>query len=103
MSTETYEIDGQIFNWDMDKNIQNIEKHGVPFKEAATVFRDEIAVVLDDIEHSQEEERFKIIGISRNLRLLMVCHCYRDDDSVIRLISARKATKQEQIQYRGAL
>ena len=93
------EIEGQIFDWDIDKNISNIEKHGVPFKEAATVFRDNAAVVIDDTEHSQNEERFKIIGHSGNLRLLIVCHCYKDDDSIIRIISARKATKKEQNQY----
>ena len=93
------EIEGQIFDWDIDKNISNIEKHGVPFKEAATVFRDNAAVVIDDTEHSRNEERFKIIGHSGNLRLLIVCHCYKDDDSIIRIISARKATKKEQNQY----
>ena len=100
MSTESYEFHGQRFDWDTDKGLSNIEKHGIPFKEAATVFRDDRAVVLSDDEHSQDEERFKIIGISGNVRLLMVCHCYRDDDSVIRIISARKATPKEQKQYR---
>ena len=95
-----FEIEGQLFDWDADKNISNIEKHGVPFKEAATVFKDTTAVVIDDIEHSQNEERFKIIGYSGNVRLLMVCHCYRNDDSVIRIISARKATKREKDEYR---
>ena len=71
----------------------------IPFKEAATVFRDNRAIVLDDEEHSHNEERFKIIGFSGNLRLLTVCHCYRDDESVIRIISARKATKKEQNLY----
>ncbi|MCL2773276.1 MAG: BrnT family toxin [Oscillospiraceae bacterium] len=94
-----FEIEGQIFDWDINKNLSNIEKHGVPFKEAATVFRDTAAVVIDDTEHSQNEERFKIIGHSGNLRLLMVCHCYREDNSIIRIISARKATKIEQNQY----
>ena len=94
-----FEIEGQLFDWDLKKNLSNIEKHGVPFKEAATVFRDTAAVVIDDTEHSQNEERFRIIGHSGNLRLLMVCHCYRDDDSIIRIISARKATKKEQSQY----
>jgi len=92
-------LDGQLFDWDIHKNLNNIEKHGVPFKEAATVFSDNAAVILDDTEFSQNEERFKIIGHSGNLRLLIVCHCYRDDDSVIRIISARKATKKEQNQY----
>ena len=93
------ELDGQLFDWDIDKNLYNIEKHGVSFKEAATVFSDNAAVILDDTEHSQSEERFKIVGISGNLRLLIVCHCYKDDDAVIRIISARKATKREQSQY----
>ena len=98
-----FEIEGQIFDWDRNKNLSNIKKHGVPFKEAATVFKDNAAVILDDAEHSQDEERFKIIGHSGNLRLLMVCHCYMDDDSVIRIISARKATKEEQNQYKGGI
>ena len=94
-----FEFEGQIFDWDVKKNLSNIEKHGVPFKEAATVFGDNAAVILDDADHSQNEERFKIIGHSGNLRLFMVCHCYRENDSVIRIISARKATKEEQRQY----
>ena len=95
-----FEIEGQLFDWDADKNLSNIEKHGVPFKEAATVFKDTAAVVIDDTQHSQNEERFKIIGHSANARLLMVCHCCRDEDSVIRIISARKSTKREQDEYR---
>ena len=95
------EIEELYFDWDTEKNLSNIEKHGVPFKEAATVFRDNAAIILDDAEHSETEERFNIVGFSGNLRLLIVCHCYRDDDSVIRIISARKVTKQEQIQYGG--
>ena len=98
--TEVYIFHGQRFEWDTDKGLHNIEKHGIPFKEAATVFRDDRAAVFDDDEHSQDEERFKIIGISGNLRLLTVCHCYRGDDLVIRIISARKATKIEQAKYR---
>ena len=97
------EIEGQVFDWDINKNLSNIEKHGVPFKEAATVFKDTAAVVIDDIKHSQNEERFNIIGFSGNLRLLMVCHCYKDDDSIIRIISARKATKKEQRQYKEGI
>ena len=100
MPTEAYVFHGQKFEWDTDKGLYNIEKHGIPFKEAATVFKDNEAAVFDDDEHSLYEERFKIIGISGNLRLLTVCHCYRDDDSVIRIISARKATKAEQSKYR---
>ena len=93
------ELEGQLFDWDAEKNLSNIEKHGVPFKEAATVFRDNAAVILDDVDNTQGEERFKIIGHSGNLRLLMVCHCYRADDTVIRIISARKATKGERKYY----
>jgi len=100
MPTEVYIFHGQKFEWDTDKGLLNIEKHGIPFKEAATVFRDDRASVFDDDEHSFYEERFKIIGISGNLRLLTVCHCYRNDDSTIRIISARKATKTEQTKYR---
>ena len=100
MSTETYTFHGQQFEWDTGKGLYNIEKHGIPFKEAATVFSDDEAAVFEDDEHSQYEERFMIIGVSGNLRLLTVCHCYRDDDSVIRIISARKATKIEQDKYR---
>ena len=100
MSTETYLFHGQQFEWDTGKALSNIEKHGIPFKEAATVFSDDRAAVFDDDEHSQDEDRFKIIGISGNLRLLTICHCYRSDDAVIRIISARRATKIEQAKYR---
>ena len=102
MPTETYELYDNLFNWDTNKNLSNIEKHGVPFKEAATVFLDPYATLMDDIEHSQYEERFNVIGISENLNLLMVCHCYRDDDNIIRIISARKATRSEEKLYGGA-
>ena len=101
MHTESYMLYDHIFNWDKEKNLTNIEKHGVPFKEAATVFLDPNATLLDYEEQSLEEERFNIVGISCNLRLLTVCHCYRDDDTVIRIISARKATKLEIKLYGG--
>ena len=81
--------------------MSNIEKHGVPFKEAVTVFNDNNAILLDDENHFNDEERFVIIGISGNLRLLIVCHCYRKCDEIIRIISARKANKAEQELYRG--
>ena len=93
------ELDGQLFDWDTKKNLDNIEKHGVSFREAATVFSDNAAVIFDDTAHSENEERFRIIGHSGNLRLLIVCHCQRDDDSVIRIISARKVTNTERKQY----
>lgn len=63
------------------------------------MFYDEEALVIEDAEHSQEEERFIILGMSTSLKLLVVCHCYRDSDSIIRIISARKATKRESMQY----
>jgi len=103
MPTEIHEFYGQRFDWDVDKNLSNIEKHGIPFKEAATVFRDENAVLLDDEAHSENEDRFLIIGLSGNLKLLIVCHCYRehDEDSIIRIISARKVTETERTVYGG--
>ena len=89
------ELEGKHFDWDSDKNIANINKHGISFKETATVLFDEKAIEVDDIEHSQVEDRFIIIGKSRKLRLMVVCHCYRENDTIIRIISARKAAKGE--------
>ena len=96
------EIDGQYFDWDTAKNLSNISKHGIPFKLAATVFSDQDAILLDDNKHSQDEDRFIAIGLSKNLNLLTVCHCYRDDDTIIRIISARKANTIEIKLYGGA-
>ena len=92
---------GYSYVWDEKKNKSNIKKHGVSFIEAETVFDDVNALVYDDEEHSNLEERFIIIGMSSRLRLLMVCHCFRENDTQIRIISARKATKNEQKLYRG--
>ena len=89
------------FDWDEAKNKANIEKHKVSFYEAMTVFADENALIIDDDEHSENEDRFVIIGLSANLRLLVVCHCYRETETVIRLISARKANKKEENMYGG--
>ena len=97
-----YDFNGQVFDWDKSKNLINISKHGIPFKLAATVFSDSDAVYLDDIKHSHNEDRFLIIGRSRKLRLLVVCHCYRENDTVIRIISARKAANEEIDLYGGA-
>jgi len=88
------------FEWDENKNLVNQRKHKISFEEAQTVFYDMEALVIDDPEHSQEEERFVILGLSRKANLLVVCHCYRVTDTVIRIISARKATKAETSQYR---
>ena len=87
------------FEWDSEKNRKNIRKHRVDFKEAETVFEDVNAIEIFDEEHSKNEERFIIIGISTKERELMVCHCYRNGGDIIRLISARKATKSEKEFY----
>jgi uncharacterized DUF497 family protein len=83
------------FDWNPDKNKSNIKKHGVNFEEAETVFQDEMALELFDDEHSQDEDRYIIIGISSKTRELMVCHCYRNNGDIVRIISARRATKNE--------
>lgn len=87
------------FEWDEHKNQINRRKHGIAFEEAATVFYDERALVRDDPEHSAEEERFVILGFSSKANLLVVCHCFRASEAVIRIISARKATKTESEYY----
>ncbi len=87
------------FEWDDNKNEINKQKHKISFEEAQTVFYDEDALVIDDPEHSAEEERFIILGFSKKANLLVVCHCYRKSDSVIRIISARKATRTERNFY----
>lgn len=89
------------FEWDAVKASQNMKKHNISFEEAKTVFFDENAIVIHDPEHSDNEDRFVILGLSATARLLVVCHCFRRKNSVIRIISARKATKKESIQYRG--
>lgn len=90
-----------MFEWDENKNAINKRKHGVSFEEAKTVFYDTEALVIADPEHSEEEDRFIILGLSNKVNLLVVCHCYRASNTVIRIISARKATKTEQSYYRG--
>ncbi|MBR0164648.1 MAG: BrnT family toxin [Lachnospiraceae bacterium] len=87
------------FAWDEKKNNLNQRKHGIAFEEAETVFYDENAILFDDPEHSEDEDRFLILGISRTERLCIVSHCYRDKDAVIRIISARKATSNETKTY----
>lgn len=84
---------------DRRKSRSNLVKHGVSFEEAQTVFLDESARLIDDPDHSGEEERFVLLGYSFRARCLIVSHCYRESDSVIRLISARRATAQEQEVY----
>ena len=87
------------FVWDKNKADENYKKHKISFKEAQTVFTDPNARMIFDSEHSDDEDKFVLLGISSALRLLVVCHCYKENDMVIRFISARKATKQEQKQY----
>lgn len=87
------------FEWDDNKNKINQTKHKISFEEAQTVFDDEMALVIDDPEHSEEEDRFIILGLSSKANLLVVCHCYRASDTIIRIISARKATTTETRQY----
>ena len=87
------------FEWDERKSQANKRKHKVSFEEAQTVFFDENAIRFFDPDHSQDEDRFLMLGMSFTLRVLVVCHCYCEDDSVIRIISARKADKGEQSDY----
>ena len=87
------------FAWDRRKARSNLVKHGVSFEEAQTVFLDESARLIDDPDHSGEEEPFVLLGYSSQARCLIVSHCYRESDSVMRLISARRATAQEEEVY----
>jgi len=91
------------FDWDEDKNQINIQKHGISFERAQYVFFDENAIVEYDDEHSMYEDRFVIIGADIEFKILMVCHCYRENNEIIRIISARKATPNERSQYRRQL
>ena len=85
--------------WDPAKARINLRKHGVSFEEAETVFYDDHALLLDDPEHSGDEERFVLLGLSSRFRVIVIVHTYREHDAVIRLISARRATKAEQAGY----
>lgn len=87
------------FEWDETKAAANIKKHGVSFEEARSAFYDERAILIDDPDHSEGEDRFILLGLSSTLRILVVCHCYRSDDGVIRIISARKAAAKERKFY----
>jgi uncharacterized protein len=87
------------FEWDAKKNASNRRKHGISFEEAKTAFLDDNARVIPDPEHSENEERFVLLGLSISVRVLVVCHCYRQRGDVIRIISARKADQDEIDQY----
>ena len=88
------------FEWDRTKAALNKRKHGISFEEAQTVFYDENAIEFFDPDHSEREDRFIMLGVSFKLRLLVVCHCVREAQSVIRIISARRATRHEAKHYR---
>ncbi len=87
------------FEWDEEKHSLNKRKHGLSFTEAQSVFADEKGLLLDDPDHSHDENRFILLGLSSNLRILVVSHTHRKNDTIIRIISARKATRSEQEQY----
>jgi uncharacterized protein len=87
------------FEWDPAKNTLNLGKHKVSFDEASSAFLDESALLIDDPDHSEAEDRFILLGISSALRILLVCHCYRAKEGIIRIISARKADRQERQDY----
>lgn len=89
---------GLRFEWNSSKASRNLLKHGVSFEEAESIFYDPFARLIIDTEHSEDEERYLLLGNSRHSRLLVVCHCIRNGE-IIRLISARKATRREQSQY----
>ena len=85
--------------WDEAKNTSNKRKHGVSFEEGRTVFFDDWAIVVEDENPDEPEERFLLLGMSAGLRTLVVCHCYREDDEIIRIISARRADSHERRDY----
>lgn len=92
---------GLRFEWDASKNRANVRRHGVSFEEASSAFLDENGILIDDPGHSIGEERFVLLGLTSSLRLLVICHCYRQRADVVRLISARKADKGEREEYFG--
>ena len=87
------------FEWEASKATSNVQKHGITFEEARTVFFDERARLINDPDHSESEDRFILLGFSSSLRVIVVCHCYRSEGNVIRIISARKATTTEKKAY----
>jgi uncharacterized DUF497 family protein len=89
------------FEWDERKSAINKRKHRVSFAEAESVFSDDHALLIADPDHSGDEDRFIVMGLSATPRVLVVCHCYREDDDVVRIISARKANRLEQRDYEG--
>ena len=102
-NTVIYELEGQLFEWNIVKYEINIEKHGITFEEAATVLIRTDTDIVEDDESSVEEERFVALGFSEESRMLIVCYCERGDGDIVRIFSARKATKHEQNSYKGGL
>ncbi|MEN8164806.1 MAG: BrnT family toxin [Acidobacteriota bacterium] len=90
-----------VFEWDERRENANVKKHGVSFEEARSAFFDGHALVFLDPDHSDDEDRFILLGLSIKLRKLVVCHCFREEETVIRMISARKADKEEEQEYWG--
>ena len=89
------------FEWDVEKSKKNLKKHGISFEEAKSVFLDENGVLIGDPDHSDDEDRFILLGMSVSLKMLVVCHCYRSANESIRIISARRANKREAMTYKG--
>ena len=87
------------FEWDDKKDKANSNKHGVSFEEARTVFYDENAIQFFDPDHSEDEDRYLLLGLSYKLQMLVVCHCFRESETIVRIISARKADKEEEQEY----
>ena len=94
-------MDELVFEWDSEKDRTNQKKHGVSFEEAKSVFYDDSAIQFWDEGHSDLEDRFLLLGRSSKMRILLIVHCFREPESVVRIISVRKATKTESKQYQG--
>jgi hypothetical protein len=99
MSDVRIKIGDMLFEWDSDKYNSNLQKHGISFNDAVYVFNDDNLLLKPDPDHSVEEERFVVIGFNRKSHLLTVCHCYKEDGEVTRIISARRATRNELLLY----
>ena len=92
-------MDELRFDWDERKQKFNIKRHGVSFEEARTAFYDENAIQFFDPDHSEDEDRFLLLGMSIRPQILIVCHCFRESETLVRIISARKADKSEEMDY----
>jgi hypothetical protein len=88
-----------LFDWNEEKSRRNKQKHGLSFEDAKHAFSDENALLIHDLDHSEEESRFVLLGLDSRFGLLVVSHAYREDDRIIRIISARRASRREAEQY----